>query len=110
VIPLSGWFGAESSGAVKPFQIITLFGCNKRPPYSSQPANPISDHPIMKTTILGAVLVIWGAAALIIHAAGGTPNRGGAYGAGQSAGLVFAAIMIVVGAWALRKGLRERQR
>lgn len=64
----------------------------------------------MKTTILGAVLAIWGAAALIVHAAGGTPNHGGAYGAGQSAGLVFAVIMIAVGAWALRRGLRERRR
>jgi hypothetical protein len=75
-----------------------------------QPTTPISDHPTMKSTILGAAVALLGVFALISHAAGRTPNHGGAYGAGVSAGLVFAALMVVVGIWAVRKGLRERQR
>jgi hypothetical protein len=60
--------------------------------------------------ILGAVLAIWGAAVLIVKLAGGDSNHGGAYGAGQSAALVFAVVLVIAGSWAVRKGVRERQR
>jgi hypothetical protein len=63
----------------------------------------------MRNLILGGVLAIWGTAVLIIDLAGGQSNHGGAYGDGQSAGLVFAAILVVAGISAVRKGLRERR-
>ena len=60
----------------------------------------------MRNTIIGAVLTIWGAAILAINLLGNKPNHGGSYGAGQTAALVFAVIMIVAGVRAVRKGLR----
>lgn len=60
----------------------------------------------MRNTILGAVLAIWGAAILAINLLGNKPDHGGSYGAGQTAALVFAVIMIVAGVRAVRKGLQ----
>jgi hypothetical protein len=63
----------------------------------------------MRNIVLGCIVTVWGAAILLVKALGSTPSRGGAYGAGQSAALVFALIMIVVGIGAVRKGMRQRR-
>jgi peptidoglycan/LPS O-acetylase OafA/YrhL len=63
----------------------------------------------MRNTILGAVLAIWGAAILAINLLGNKTNHGGSYGAGQTAALIFAVILIVAGVRAVRKGLQTQR-
>ncbi len=61
-----------------------------------------------RNMVMGAVLAIWGIAALIIALSGGQPNHGGAYGTGQNIGLVVAAILVVAGVRAVVVGLHKR--
>jgi hypothetical protein len=49
----------------------------------------------MRSRILGGIGVVWGGAA---------PERSGAYGAGQTAALVFAVLLVAVGGYYLLKG------
>jgi uncharacterized membrane protein HdeD (DUF308 family) len=64
----------------------------------------------MRQIILGVIGVIWGAAILIAHFAGVGPSGGsGAYGAGQNAAVVFGAVFLLAGAFAVRNALRERR-
>lgn len=51
----------------------------------------------------------WGAAILIAKLAGGNSGHGGAYGAGQSAALIVAVLLLIVGVRAIRKGTQERR-
>ena len=64
----------------------------------------------MKTgnLIASSVIALWGAAILLSAALRDEPNGGGAYGAGQSAALVFAVAMVAVGGLGIRKELRRR--
>ena len=64
----------------------------------------------MKTgnLIASSVIAVWGAAILISALLRDDPNTGGAYGAGQSAALVFAVVMVVAGGFGIRKELRRR--
>lgn len=64
----------------------------------------------MRNIILGILVASCGAAALIVDLTGGTPHRSGAYGAGQTAGLVFLVLMIFIGIRAIHNGLRDRTR
>lgn len=63
----------------------------------------------MRNLILGVIVAVWGIAAVIADLAGGMPDSHGAYGTGQTIGLVFAIFLIVIGIRALRKGLQERR-
>ena len=62
-----------------------------------------------RNMIIGAVLAIWGVAALISDLTGGQPIQGGAYDTGQTIGTVVAAILIVVGVRTVVVGLQHRQ-
>jgi hypothetical protein len=62
-----------------------------------------------RNIILGGLFVVWGLAILINRlAAGGGDEGSGAYNVGQDAAFYFAMVMVGVGSFALRKGLRER--
>ena len=63
----------------------------------------------MRQIILGLIGVVWGAFILITNFVGDDSNAGGAYGAGQTAGLVFGAVILVAGAFALIGVARARQ-
>jgi hypothetical protein len=57
-----------------------------------------------RNRIFGLIGVIWGGAILLSRLLGSTPPPGkGAYGAGQAAGLVFAFLLLIVGAYYLFK-------
>lgn len=61
----------------------------------------------MRNRILGAIAVLWGAFILVGRLAAVPPvdvAAPGAYKAGQVAGLIFAAFLIVVGLFYLIKG------
>jgi hypothetical protein len=63
----------------------------------------------MKTrnVVLSALVLIWGAAVLVVGALGGsTPHGGSAYNTGRAAAYVFAGLLILAGArglWIERK-------
>jgi hypothetical protein len=63
----------------------------------------------MRQVVLGLIGVVWGAFILITHFAGDDRHAGGAYGSGQTAGLVFGAVILVAGAFALISVVRARQ-
>ena len=59
----------------------------------------------MRNRILGAIGILWGGFILSARLAADRPVGGpGAYTAGQVAGLVFAALLVVVGLFYLIKG------
>lgn len=58
----------------------------------------------MASIIWGAIGIVWGIAVLIFSA---SQKSGGAYGAGQAAGLLFAIGFIGAGIFALVSGIRE---
>jgi hypothetical protein len=52
----------------------------------------------MRNKIFGGIGILWGGAALLRWFTSGTPNGGAsAYQDGQSAGVIFAALMLVAG-------------
>jgi hypothetical protein len=58
-----------------------------------------------RSRILGLIGVLWGGAILAMKLFGGAqPTAGGAYGAGQNAGLVMGGLLFVVGLYYLIKG------
>lgn len=63
----------------------------------------------MGNLALGLIGVVWGAGILVNHFAVSQPAYGdGAYAAGRSAALIFAAILVLAGGRAVVKGLRAR--
>jgi len=64
----------------------------------------------MRQLVLGIIVGVWGAALVIAKLVGSAPSDGGgAYGAGQDAAWMFGVVMFVVGAFAIRNGLRARR-
>jgi len=61
----------------------------------------------MRNRILGAIGVLWGAAILMRSYLAGGPFGSGAFLAGQIAALLFAALLVLVGAYYLVKGSRR---
>lgn len=57
-----------------------------------------------RNRILGAIGFIWGAGVLISRVAGSEGAAEGAYATGQSAGLIFGALLAVVGLYYLVRG------
>lgn len=60
----------------------------------------------MRNRICGAIGVLWGGAILLKSYLSGGPVGSGAFLAGQIAALLFAALLVVVGAYYLMKGSR----
>ena len=59
----------------------------------------------MRNRIVGGIAVVWGGAILGMKLFGSQPApSGGAYGAGQGAGLIFGGLLFVVGLYYLVKG------
>jgi hypothetical protein len=58
----------------------------------------------MRNRILGAIGLIWGGAMLVRAYIVGGPQGAGSYRQGQIAGLVFAALLVIVGGYYLIKG------
>jgi len=57
----------------------------------------------MRNKIFGAIGVLWGGAILVSAFLNGGPQGSGSYAAGQTAGLVFALLLLAVGAHYLLK-------
>jgi hypothetical protein len=58
-----------------------------------------------RNRIFGLIGVLWGGVVLLTKLfGGGQPAAGGAYAAGQSAGLIFGALLFFVGLYYLIKG------
>jgi hypothetical protein len=68
----------------------------------------------MRQIVLGSFVAILGAVLLIasLAAGGNSTHYGGAYGAGSSAGesarIPIAVVLLLAGAWAVRKGMQQR--
>ncbi|TMK40489.1 MAG: hypothetical protein E6G56_07460 [Actinobacteria bacterium] len=62
-----------------------------------------------RNLILGVVVAIWGAAVLVAQIVASHPRSGGAYGAGQTAGVAFAVVMLAIGVFTVAKILRTRR-
>jgi hypothetical protein len=58
----------------------------------------------MRNRIFGAIGVIWGGLILVSAFLRGGPQGSGSYVAGQTAALVFAVLLVVVGGYYLVKG------
>jgi hypothetical protein len=58
----------------------------------------------MRNRIFGAIGVIWGGLMLVGAFFRGGPQGSGSYAAGQTAALVFAVLLVVVGGYYLVKG------
>jgi hypothetical protein len=57
----------------------------------------------MRNRIFGAIGVIWGGLMLVSAFLRGGPQGSGAYAAGQTAALVFAVLLVIVGGYTLLK-------
>lgn len=58
----------------------------------------------MRNRIFGAIGVLWGAGLLLFQLLGSNQAQGkGAYGSGQSAGLIFGGLLLAVGMYYLIK-------
>ena len=62
----------------------------------------------MRNRILGAIGVLWGGGILVSALLRGGAQGSGAYAAGQTAALVFAALLVAVGGYYLLKGRTDR--
>jgi hypothetical protein len=58
----------------------------------------------MRNRIFGGIGVIWGGLMLVSAFLRGGPRGSGAYATGQTAGLVFAVLLVLVGGYTLMKG------
>jgi len=58
----------------------------------------------MRNRIFGAIGVVWGGLMLVSAFLTGGPQGSGSYAAGQTAALVFAILLVVVGGYYLVKG------
>ena len=63
---------------------------------------------VMCNRIFGGIGVVWGGAMLVSAFLRAGPEGSGAYGAGQSAALVFAVLLVAVGGYYLLKGSGKR--
>ena len=57
-----------------------------------------------RSRIFGLIGVFWGGAVLLKGLVGGSSGASGTYAAGQGAGTVFGAILLIVGAYYVIKG------
>jgi hypothetical protein len=62
----------------------------------------------MRNRIFGAIGVIWGVLMLLSAFLRGGPQGSGAYAAGQSAALVFAVSLVLIGGYYLIKGGQKK--
>ena len=67
-------------------------------------ANDPNKSASTRNRILGGIGVLWGGGILLFRLFGSQPAAAGAYGAGQTAGLVFGGLLFVVGLYYLIKG------
>jgi hypothetical protein len=58
----------------------------------------------MRNRIFGGIGVVWGGLMLLSAFIRGGPQGSGSYAAGQTAALVFAVLLVVVGGYYLTKG------
>jgi len=58
----------------------------------------------MRNRIFGVIGILWGGGVLLSFFMGSRDVGGGAYGAGQSAGLLFGAVMFGAGVYYVTKG------
>ncbi len=58
----------------------------------------------MRNRILGGIGVVWGGAILLFSLLKGGPQGEGAYAAGQTMGMIFGGLLLVVGFYYLIKG------
>ena len=58
----------------------------------------------MRNRIFGVIGVVWGGAMLVSAFLRAAPEASGAYGAGQTAALVFAVLLVAVGGYYLVRG------
>lgn len=58
----------------------------------------------MRNRIFGFIGVLWGGAMLVSAFLRGGPQGSGAYAAGQNGALIFAVVLVIVGAYYLLKG------
>lgn len=58
----------------------------------------------MRNRIFGGIGVLWGGAVVVSALAKGGAQGKGAYAAGQTGGIVFGVLLLVVGAYYLVKG------
>ena len=58
----------------------------------------------MRNRIFGAIGVLWGGAVLIRSLLRGVPQGSGAYAAGQTGGMIFGGLLLIVGIYYLVKG------
>ena len=63
----------------------------------------------MRNRIFGTIGLIWGGAILVRAFLHGGPEGSGAYAAGQTAGLVFGGLLVVVGGYYLVRGAGKKQ-
>jgi hypothetical protein len=79
--------------------------CSRRP-WAARliPALDANERKVMRNRIFGGIGVVWGGGMLVSAFLRGGPEGSGAYGAGQTAALVFAVLLVVVGGYYLLKG------
>lgn len=58
----------------------------------------------MRNRVFGGIGILWGGGVLIAAFARGGPQGAGAYGAGQTAGLLFGGLLLVAGLYYFFKG------
>jgi hypothetical protein len=63
----------------------------------------------MRNRILGAIGVVWGGAALVNWFRSPAPHGSGAYAAGYSVGVIFGALLFLVGGYYLLTGGRSKK-
>jgi hypothetical protein len=62
----------------------------------------------MRNRIMGAIGILWGGSLLLFKLlGGGQPQGSGAYGAGQTGGLIFGALLMAVGMYCFVKSLSK---
>jgi hypothetical protein len=64
----------------------------------------------MRNRIFGAIGILWGGGLLLFKllGGGGQPQGSGAYGAGQTGGLIFAGVLLTVGMYYFVKSLSSK--
>jgi hypothetical protein len=62
----------------------------------------------MRNRIFGAIGVVWGGLMLVNALLRGGPQGSGSYAAGQTAALVFAALLVLAGGYYLVKGSAKK--
>jgi hypothetical protein len=63
----------------------------------------------MRIRILGGIGTVWGGAILVSGLLKGVSEGSGAYAAGSTAGLIFGALLFLVGTYYLIKGGKKKE-